>query len=92
MAMTTLTLPTRCDRPAAAALLPELRAAVMAGDVAINGTEVAHFGQAMLQLLLSARNTLAAQRQAMTVTASPAMQAALATADAEHLLDDGSTR
>ncbi|MBA4049305.1 MAG: chemotaxis protein CheX [Sphingomonas sp.] len=90
--MTTLTLPTRCDRPAAAALLPELRAAVAAGGVAIDGAEVAHFGQAMLQLLLSARKMLAAQKQPMPVTASPAMQAALATADAEHLLDDGSTR
>lgn len=92
MAMTTLMLPTRCDAQAAAALLGELRAAVATGDVVVDGAHVAHFGQAMLQLLLSARKTLATQRRAMTVTASPVMQAALATADAEHLLDDGSTR
>jgi anti-anti-sigma regulatory factor len=89
MAIHTLTLPSRCDRQAAEALLPDLRSAVAAGAVAIDGSDVMHFGQAMLQLLLSARKTLAAQGLSLPVTASPAMQAALATADAEHVLDDG---
>ena len=53
--MTTITLPSRCDRAAAEALLPELQAALGAGAFAIDGSAVSQVGQAMLQLLVSAR-------------------------------------
>lgn len=92
MSITTLTLPARCDRSAADALLPQLQAAVAAGEVAVDGTTVAHFGQAMLQLLLSARLTLARRGIAMTVTASPAMRDMLELVDAERLTDGGTKR
>ena len=53
--MTTITLPSRCDRAAAEALLPELQAALGSGTLAIDGTAATQVGQAMLQLLVSAR-------------------------------------
>ena len=53
--MPTITLPSRCDRAAAEALLPELQAALGSGNLAIDGSAVGQVGQAMLQLLVSAR-------------------------------------
>ena len=53
--MTTIILPTRCDRAAAEALLPEMQAALGSGALAIDGSAAAQVGQAMLQLLVSAR-------------------------------------
>lgn len=57
--MSAVILPARCDRATAEALLPELAAAAASasGPVEIDGRNVEQIGQAMLQLLLSARRT-----------------------------------
>ncbi|MDP3550942.1 MAG: STAS domain-containing protein [Novosphingobium sp.] len=52
-----ITLPARCDRAAAEALLPEMIAALGSGPLRIDARECQHIGQAMLQLLVSARQT-----------------------------------
>lgn len=55
--MPTITLPARCDRAAAEALLPEMVAALGSGVLHINARECTQIGQVMLQLLVSARRT-----------------------------------
>lgn len=55
--MNSITLPARCDRAAAEAIWPELIAAMGDGPTAIDGSAVEHVGQAMLQLLVSARRS-----------------------------------
>ncbi|MDT0506830.1 STAS domain-containing protein [Novosphingobium sp. MMS21-SN21R] len=55
--MSSISLPARCDRAAAEALLPELVAALGSGPLRIDGRECVQVGQAMLQLLVSARQT-----------------------------------
>ncbi len=55
--MNTITLPARCDRAAAEAIWPELVAAMGNGATRIDATGVEHVGQAMLQLLVSARRS-----------------------------------
>jgi len=55
--MSSISLPARCDRAAAEALLPELVAALGSGPLRIDARECQHIGQAMLQLLVSARQT-----------------------------------
>lgn len=67
--MTAITLPARCDRAAAEALLPELVAAMGSGPIAIDGSAVTRAGQAMLQVLASARRTGEGAR----ITPSPAL-------------------
>lgn len=52
-----ITLPVRCDRAAAEAIWPELVAAMGNRPTAIDGSAVEHVGQAMLQLLVSARRS-----------------------------------
>lgn len=53
--MTNIALPNRCDRAAADLLLPDLLAAASSGDFTIDASGVEQIGQAMLQLLVSAR-------------------------------------
>lgn len=55
--MTSITLPERCDRAAAEALLPEMLAALGSGPLEIDARECRQIGQAMLQLLISARQS-----------------------------------
>ena len=55
--MPTITLPSRCDRAAAEALLPEMVAALGSGMLHIDARECTQIGQIMLQLLVSARRT-----------------------------------
>lgn len=55
--MTVVTLPACCNRAAAEALLGELVAAIGPAPTTIDGTAVTQVGQAMLQLLVSARRT-----------------------------------
>jgi anti-anti-sigma regulatory factor len=55
--MNSITLPARCDRAATEALWPELVAAMGDGPTAIDASGVEHVGQAMLQLLVSARRS-----------------------------------
>jgi anti-anti-sigma regulatory factor len=55
--MSAIMLPARCDRAAADALLPQLIAAVGSKPVEIDATNVEQIGQAMLQILVSARRS-----------------------------------
>jgi anti-anti-sigma regulatory factor len=55
--MPTISLPPRCDRAAAEALLPEMIAALGSGPLVIDARDCAQIGQAMLQILISARRT-----------------------------------
>ena len=55
--MRQINLPARCDRAAAEALLPEFQAALGAGVVTIDASGTDQIGQAMLQLLVSARRS-----------------------------------
>ncbi len=55
--MTAVILPPRCDRAAAEALLPKLVAAQGSEPIEIDGSLVEQVGQAVLQVLLSARQT-----------------------------------
>jgi hypothetical protein len=55
--MTSITLPERCDRAAAEALLPEMLAALGSGTLEIDARACRQIGQAMLQLLISVRQT-----------------------------------
>ncbi|MBU6266008.1 MAG: STAS domain-containing protein [Sphingomonadales bacterium] len=53
--MTAITLPARCDRAAAEALLPEFQSAQGSGVLHIDASQTTQIGQAMLQLLVAAR-------------------------------------
>ena len=55
--MPTITLPSRCDRAAAEALLPEMVASLGSGPLHIDARECTQIGLAMLQVLVSARHT-----------------------------------
>jgi len=55
--MPTISLPACCDRAAAQALLPQLIAALAVGGVIIDARACTRIGQAMLQVLISARRT-----------------------------------
>jgi len=67
--MPMIPLPARCDRAAAEALLPELSARAAQGPVEIDASAVQQVGQAMLQLLVSARRT----GQGARISPSPAL-------------------
>jgi hypothetical protein len=74
--MSSIILPERCDRAAAEALLPELIAAIGSGALEIDARGCRQIGLAMLQMLVSARQTGAgaiiqpspALREAATLT------------------------
>lgn len=68
--MSKIVLPARCDRAAAEALLPEFQAALGSGTLSIDATKTEQIGQAMLQLLLSARRT----GDGATITPSSALR------------------
>jgi len=53
--MTAITLPARCDRAAAEALLPEFQSAQGSGILHIDASQTVQIGQSMLQLLVAAR-------------------------------------
>jgi len=55
--MSIISLPPRCDRAAAEALLPEMIAALGSGPLAIDARGCTQIGQVMLQILVSARRT-----------------------------------
>lgn len=70
--MSSITLPGRCDRAAAEAIWPEFVAALGNGALSIDGSAVEHVGQAMLQLLVSARRSGGGAE----IQASPALKEA----------------
>lgn len=55
--MTSIKLPARCDRAAAEALFPEFVAAMGSEATEVDGEGVTQVGQAVLQLLVSARRS-----------------------------------
>lgn len=67
--MNTILLPARCDRAAAEALLPDFQAALGTGALTINASATQQVGQAMLQLLVSARRSC----ERTTIQPSPAL-------------------
>jgi len=67
--MSTITLPARCDRAASEALLPEFAALIGTGPIAVDASAVTHVGQAMLQVLVSARRT----GEGASIAPSPAL-------------------
>jgi anti-anti-sigma regulatory factor len=69
MFMPMIHLPARCDRAAAEALLPEMQAALTGGALQIDASEAEQIGQAVLQLLVSARRTGSGAQ----ITPSPAL-------------------
>lgn len=85
--MQTITLPARCDRGAAEALLPDFIAACAAGPVTVEGADVTHAGLAMLQLLASARRTC----EALRIIPSSALSEAARLTGLEHALFDEGT-
>lgn len=81
--MSSIILPARCDRAAAEALLPEFIAALGSGPLRIDARQCEHIGQAMLQLLVSARQT----GDGALIDPSPALRdAATLTGLADELL------
>lgn len=83
--MSTITLPSRCDRAAAEALLPELVAALGNGLLVIDGTACTHIGQAMFQVLASARRS----GEGAVISASPALRDAARQIGLDSDLFDG---
>ena len=67
--MNIVLLPAACTRTAAEALYPELLAAMGQGPVTIDGSGVTRIGQAVLQLLVSARRS----GEGASITPSPAL-------------------
>jgi anti-anti-sigma regulatory factor len=55
--MSVVMLPARCDRATAIALLPQLIAAMGSKPIEIDATNVEQIGQAVLQILVSARRS-----------------------------------
>lgn len=82
--MTHITLPELCDRVAAQALLPELAGISGGAPLEIDGSDVRQIGQAMLQVLLSARRT----GPGAIIIASPALRETARMAGLEAALLD----
>lgn len=70
--MQTIILPDHCDRAAIEELLPAIRAAAEAGPIRIDAGAVSHAGQALVQLLASARLS----QPGCTIVPSPAVATA----------------
>lgn len=84
--MNAIVLPARCDRAAAEALCPELVAAMGSGVTKIDASGVEHVGQAVLQLLVSARRS----GGGAFITTSPALlDAARLTGLMKELFEEG---
>lgn len=81
--MPKITLPERCDRSAAEALLPELIDLVAVGDAEIDASAVTRIGQPMLQLLVSARRS-----GEVRITPSAELEEAARLAGLESILFD----
>lgn len=80
--MTPISLPARCDRATVESLLPEFVAAVGGDPIRVDGTQVTHAGQALLQLLVSARRSI----DGVVIDASPALRDAAALTGLTHEL------
>ena len=81
-----ITLPSICDRSAAAALYPEFAESLGPVPLVVDAARVERIGQAMLQLLVSAARSeggIAVQHP------SPAFTAALALTGLDHIVMEG---
>lgn len=84
--MPTIILPERCDRAAAESLVGDFVAALGSGAIEVDASKVTHIGQAMLQLLLSARRSA----DGLTIVSSQALdEAARLTGLTGHLFEQG---
>jgi hypothetical protein len=83
--MNPVILPATCTRSAAEAVLPELVAAIGHGPLAIDASAVTQVGQAMLQLLVSARRT---GEGATIVPSAALLDAAMLSGLAGELFDE----
>ena len=84
----TIILPPILDREAAAVMLPDLRQAVDAGPVLLDGGKVERIGQAGLQLILSALRSGPAGTAVVTCSAALHKAATLAGLDDMLALPD----
>lgn len=83
--MSSISLPARCDRATVETLLPEFSAQVGASSLRIDGREVTHVGQALLQLLVSARRSI----ENVVIDPSPALrEAAILTGLTHELFEE----
>lgn len=87
--MTIIPLPARCDRQAIVQLVDPIIAALGEGPVTLDASEVAKPGQALLQLLLSARKTAEQLGQGCLVKPSEALRELAAMVGAEVALFEG---
>jgi anti-anti-sigma regulatory factor len=87
-----LSLPARCDRDAAASLLPDLLAALAERGAAVDGLGVRRVGLAMLQLLASARMTARAHGVPLAIVGSVALRDAAQAAGLDDVLFEGGCR
>ena len=83
--MRTITLPARCDRAATEVLLPEFQAALSGNMLSIDASATQQIGQAMLQLLISARRT----GEGAHIKPSPALREAARLTGLEGALFEG---
>ena len=83
--MSNIVLPARCDRAATEALLPEFQAALGSGPLSIDASGTEQIGQAMLQLLISARRT----GEGAHIIASSALMEAARLTGLENALFEG---
>ncbi|MBW8752907.1 MAG: STAS domain-containing protein [Sphingomonadales bacterium] len=80
--MSPISLPPRCDRATVESLLPEFVAAMGAGAIRIDASQVTHAGQALLQLLVGARRSI----EGLMIEPSPALRDAAALTGLTHEL------
>ncbi|MBX9797128.1 STAS domain-containing protein [Sphingomonas sp.] len=85
--MAEINLPARCDRQAIVGLVDPILAALNAGAVTIDAREVAKPGQALLQLLYSARKTAESLGQTCTILPSDALREMAEMAGAHALFE-----
>lgn len=83
--MTAIVLPERCDMAVVQDLLPRLSAAAGPAIVEIDGRGVTKAGQALLQILVSARRTGSGAR----INPSPALREAAQLAGLHEILFEG---
>ena len=80
--MSPISLPARCDRATVETLLPEFVAAMGEPALRVDGTQVTHVSQALLQLLVSARRS----SENVAIDPSPALRDAAVLTGLTHEL------
>lgn len=83
---TQIELPVTCDRPVIVGLVDQIGQAIAQGNIVIDASAAAKPGQSLIQLLLSARKTAAAQGHSCMITPSAALSEMAAIAGVESAL------